>query len=198
MSTQETLPARLVACAIVTATVAETERLVIRAWTHSESDLDRLFDTYSRFEVVQYLGSYPKPMESRDQAPAAVDRWAARCTPDGRYGVWAVQVKQTGVIAGTVLLVPLPDETDVVEVGWHFHPDSWGQGLATEAGRGAIGWGFDRGLEEILAVVRPDNAASIAVCGRLGMEPLGRTDRYYGTELELFRSRATDLTRPGG
>src|SRR5262249_45819770 len=47
--------------------VAETERLIIRPWTHSESDLDRVFDAYSRMEVIRYLGSFPKPMEARDQ-----------------------------------------------------------------------------------------------------------------------------------
>jgi RimJ/RimL family protein N-acetyltransferase len=174
----------------VTGSVTETERLLIRAWTHSESDLDRLFDTYSRMEVVQYLGSYPKPMESRDQAPAAVDRWAARSTPDGRYGVWAVQVKQTGVIAGTVLLVPLPDERDVVEVGWHFHPDSWGHGYATEAAAALLRKGFAEGLSEIYAVVRPENEASLNVCRRLGMEHLGQTSRWYDAVLEQFRLAA--------
>ena len=40
--------------------MAETERLLIRAWTHSESDLDRIFDAYSRMEVIQYLGFVPE------------------------------------------------------------------------------------------------------------------------------------------
>ena len=44
-----------------------------------------------------------------------------------------------------------------------------------------------RGVEEVFAVVRPDNTASLAVCRRIGMQPLGRTDRYYDSELELFR-----------
>jgi RimJ/RimL family protein N-acetyltransferase len=73
-----------------------------------------------------------------------------------------------------------------VEVGWHFHPDSWSYGYATEAARATIARGFEHGLAEIHAVVRPDNAPSIAVCRRLGMTPLGRTSRWYGTELEAF------------
>jgi RimJ/RimL family protein N-acetyltransferase len=44
-------------------------------------------------------------------------------------------------------------------------------------------------VDEVLAVVRPDNDRSLAVCRRLGMEHLGRTTRYYGLELELFRVR---------
>ena len=41
-------------------------------------------------------------------------------------------------------------------------------------------------LDEIWAVVRPDNTPSLAVCARAGMTPRGRTTRYYGAELELF------------
>ena len=171
--------------------VYETERLMIRPWTHSESDLDRIFDTYSRWEVARWLGSVPKAIESRDQVPAVVDRWAARSDEDGRFGVWAVEVRETGVPAGTVLLVPLPDSEGTgsgeVEVGWHFHPDSRGHGYATEAARGAIGKGFADGLSEIYAVVRPDNQPSLAVCRRLGMTPLGLTDRWYDADLEAFR-----------
>jgi RimJ/RimL family protein N-acetyltransferase len=73
-----------------------------------------------------------------------------------------------------------------VEVGWHFHPDAWGRGLATESARGAIAHGFKAGLGEIYAVVRPRNQASLAVCRRLGMRPLGLTKRWYDAELESF------------
>jgi RimJ/RimL family protein N-acetyltransferase len=92
-------------------------------------------------------------------------------------------------VAGTVILVPLPDGEGEFEVGWHFHPDAWGQGLASESAAAALQWGFAHGLPEILAVVRPDNTRSLAVCRRLGMEELGRTTKYYDAELELFRIR---------
>ncbi|TCC60522.1 N-acetyltransferase [Kribbella pittospori] len=72
------------------------------------------------------------------------------------------------------------------EVGWHFDPDAWGRGLATESAGGAIARGFKAGLDEIHAVVRPDNTASLAVCRRLGMRSIGRTSRWYAAELEAF------------
>ena len=50
--------------------------------------------------------------------------------------------------------------------------------------------GFDAGLPEVYAVVRPGNAASLAVCARLGMQPLGRLRRWYDVELEAFRLMA--------
>jgi RimJ/RimL family protein N-acetyltransferase len=175
--------------------VYETPRLVVRAWTHDESDVDRIFDTYSRWEVARWLGATPRVLESREEAEKVVDRWAGRGEDDDRFGVWAIEVRETGVVAGTVLVVELPDPAETgtgeVEVGWHLHPDSWGYGYATEAARGAVERGFAGGLEEIFAVVRPDNERSLAVCRRLGMTHLGLTDRWYDSQLELFR-----LARP--
>lgn len=90
-----------------------------------------------------------------------------------------------------MLLLPLEEADEEVEVGWHLNPDHWGRGYATEAGRGALSLAFGAcGLAEVLAVVYPDNAKSIAVCRRLGMTHLGQTDRFYGVTLELFRLRA--------
>ena len=55
-----------------------------------------------------------------------------------------------------------------------------------KAGAVLIGFMSHLILDEIWAVVRPDNTPSLAVCARAGMTPRGRTTRYYGTELELF------------
>lgn len=166
----------------------ETERLVVRDW--EPADVDRALDLYSRWEVARWLGAVPMPMETRQQAVALVTRWSEFNASEEVGGRWAVQRKDTAEVAGTILLVPLPDGDGEYEVGWHLHPDSWGNGFATEAAQGAVARGFEHGLEEILAVVRPSNAASLAVCRRLGMEALGQTDRYYETDLELFRLTA--------
>ncbi|MEV5966698.1 GNAT family N-acetyltransferase [Kribbella sp. NPDC051952] len=169
--------------------VYETDRLMVRDWV--DTDEDRVFDIYRRWEVSRWLGAEPRVMTDRGAATKVIARWNER-NQDSTYGVWAVEERSTGTVAGTVLLVPLPEPSDgtaskgEVEVGWHFHPDSWGRGLATEAARGAIGHGFTAGLSQIHAVVRPDNAASLAVCHRLTMRPIGRTSRWYGAELEAF------------
>ena len=166
---------------------------MIRVWTEDEADLARCFDMYSRAEVVRWLGAPGLPLTEPGQAVQAIRRWHARhAGHGGRYGTWAIQVRDTGRIAGTVLFKPLPgrDEsvpTSDIEVGWHLHPDSWGNGYATEAARGAVERGFAAGLPEIYAVVAPGNHASIAVTRRLGMAPLGRrTDWYGGEELAAF------------
>ncbi|MFI5533843.1 GNAT family N-acetyltransferase [Kitasatospora sp. NPDC051853] len=165
--------------------VFETERLVVRQW--DEGDLERALDTYSRWEVARWLGSTPRAWEGPADAQAFLERCRARAEADPRYGIWALERRDTGVVAGSVLLVPLPDGDGEVEIGWHLHPDSWGHGYATEAARGALAKGFADGLTEIHAVVRPGNAPSAAVCRRLGMESLGVSTRWYGIEMEAFR-----------
>jgi RimJ/RimL family protein N-acetyltransferase len=172
--------------------VYETERLVVREWSEDPADLDRVFDIYSRWEVARWLGAQPHALDDPEQALRAVRRWrAANEGFGGGYGTWAVQVRDSGLVAGTVLLKPLPGADDrptlQVEVGWHLHPDSWGRGYATEAARGAIERGFAAGLREVYAVVKPGNEASIAVTRRLGMTPQGlRTDWYGGQKLAAF------------
>ena len=166
------------------AEVQRTERRRLRPWTSSPADLARLADIYGRHEVTRWLGGAPSvpPVE-------LVARWAAISARDDRFGCWAI-VPPDGCAAGTVLLKPLPNGVGEVEVGWHLHPDSWGHGYATEAARAVIDRAFSAGLPEVYAVVRPGNEASLAVCRRLGMEPLGRMRRWYDVELEAFRLMA--------
>ena len=161
-----------------------TERLRLRAWTTSPSDVARLTDIYGRDEVTRWIGGPPRVRP--EELPG---RWAAVHAHDARFGCWAVE-RPDGVVAGTVLFKPLPNGVGEVEVGWHLHPDSWGHGYATEAARAVIGRGFDAGVPEVYAVVRPGNAPSVAVCRRLGMQPLGRLRRWYDVELDAFRLMA--------
>ena len=161
-----------------------TERLRLRPWTTSAADLARLADIYGRDEVTRWLGGPPT------LTPAEiVARWTAVHDLDQRFGCRAIELAD-GSVAGTVLFKPLPNGVGEVEVGWHLHPDSWGHGYATEAARAVIEQGFAAGLPEVYAVVRPGNEASLAVCARLGMAPLGRFRRWYDVELEAFRLMA--------
>jgi RimJ/RimL family protein N-acetyltransferase len=165
-------------------TLLRTDRFRLRPWTAAGADVARLADLYGREEVCRWIGGGPS-------VPPAelVDRWATVHALDDRYGAWAIE-RPDGVAAGTVLFKPLPNGVGEVEVGWHLHPDSWGHGYATEAARAVIDRGFGAGVPEVYAVVRPGNAASVAVCRRLGMQHLGRMRRWYDVELDAFRLMA--------
>ena len=76
-----------------------------------------------------------------------------------------------------------------VELGWVIARPAWGRGYATEASRAWLDVGFDTlGLDEIVAVIRRENASSHRVAERLGMERRG-TRAAYGHELDLYVAR---------
>ncbi|MEV4624431.1 GNAT family N-acetyltransferase [Asanoa sp. NPDC049573] len=178
-------------------TVFETDRLIVRQWTESDADVARVFDMLSRWEVARWLGARPRVLENEAAALAAIRRWRGRASADGLHGVWAVDVRDTGATAGSVLVLPLPgldnEPTGDIEVGWHLHPDSWGRGYATESAAAAIERVFAAGLPQIYAVIREGNTPSTAVAARLGMTAIGKQSRWYGgIELDTYRLAAPD------
>lgn len=170
--------------------VFETERTVVRPWR--ADDAERVYDLYSRWEVSRWLGNPPKPMESLDEAHTTIERWGGLVDRPGLGGIWAVERTSDGVALGSLLVVELKGGDGEYEIGWHFHPDSWGQGYATEAALGGLALAWASGLQEVFAVVYAGNDPSMAVCRRIGMEYRGSTSKYYDVELELFRIAAPD------
>jgi len=172
------------------AVMFETERLTIRDWI-PDQDAKQAFQIYGDPEVTRFIGR-GKPEESVETQQALLHRIVARYAElNNGTGVWAIVEKATGQIAGAVILKQLPDNsgqpTQDYEIGWHLRQASWGKGYATEAARAAIDYGFTTlKLPVIYAVVNPSNQASIRVTQRLGMKPLGRTNKYYNAEVELF------------
>lgn len=80
---------------------------------------------------------------------------------------------------------------DEVEVGWALRADAQGSGFATEAARAWVEWGLARlDVPYVTAYIAPDNTASRAVAGRLGMSVL-RSDTFHGREVLVYaRHRA--------
>ena len=164
------------------ASLASTERLIIRPW--APDDADRLFDIHRRKEVARWLGG--KPMTDRREAVALIDRYLNQLAVEPRYGAWAVVERSADLPAGSVLLKPLPNGDGEIEIGWHLHPDSWGRGIATEAAGVIRDRGFGYGLNEIWAVTHLNNERSIRVCEKIGMRLLGITHRWYAEPTRMF------------
>ncbi len=86
------------------------------------------------------------------------------------------------------------DEVDgepVVEVGWSITPPRWGEGLAPEAARAAVAWGFERcGLERVVSFTLPENRRSQRVMEKLGMSYVCEFERA-GLPHLLYELRAS-------
>lgn len=156
-----------------------TERLELRAI--ETSDAEALYQLCSHPDVMRYTGE--EPLGSLEEAEKAIAEY-----PDFEtvgYGRWGCVLKGQQTIIGFCGLKYLP-EFDAVDLGYRFLPEHWGQGLATEACRVSLQFGFEvLGLNHIMAMVLPENLASIRVLEKIGMQHEGKID-YEGLRPLLF------------
>jgi RimJ/RimL family protein N-acetyltransferase len=150
----------------MSATVIETERLILREWR--ESDITPFHAMCNDPEVMRFLG----PPLSRADAEAAAARQNGFIASHG-YCFWAVERKADGAFLGFCGLKPGPDGTPIanqVEIGWRLARDAWGQGYAREAAAASIAWGWNNtNAPGIAAMTNIKNVRSWGLMERLGM-----------------------------
>ncbi len=141
-----------------------TERLLLRAF--SEQDVDPLFDILQQSGILRYYpNSAPPP---RETAARIVARQLAHWEEHG-YGWWAVEFRDDPRLLGWAGLTYLP-ETGETEVAYLLRPEVWRRGLATEAAKAALGFGFDRfDFPFIIGLTHPENIASQRVLEKSGL-----------------------------
>jgi RimJ/RimL family protein N-acetyltransferase len=169
-----------------------TPRLLLRRWR--PEDAAAALAIYGVPEVASRLSPALGPVADADAMRLVLERWIAEDTrtppPAGR---WSLVRRDDDQVVGGAVLLPLPPFGEDLEFGWHVHPDHWGKGYASEAGRAVAHWAFAHDEEEVFAVVRPGNTRAEAVARRIGMEWVGETDKYYGLTLQVYRLRHGDL-----
>jgi len=150
----------------------------------AEHDVDALHELFRHPDVTEWIG-----VPTRAEAEETIAHHRSHQAEHG-YSQWAAEDRATGRLVGEVGLQLLEGGPDV-EIGWVIARDRWGEGLATEAAAPWFGVAFDElGFDEVLAVIRPENAASHRVATKLGMRAAG-TRHAYGREMALYA-----LSRP--
>jgi len=170
-----------------------TERLLLRPM--QLSDAARVYEMYSDDDVVQFIGERARHA-SVDDARTFIDameqKYAKWNAPIQVYAICDRAADDRYIGTGLLKYLPLSDgqgDSDELEVGWHLARECWGKGFATEAGRGLLQQAFALlDVDDMWTVVNEGNAGSLAVVERLGLEPLGKTTKYYDEELLLFRT----------
>ena len=147
-----------------------TERLILRPWRPEDR---------APFAALnadpEVMACFPGPL-NRAGSDILADRLAGLIEQRG-WGLWALERKADGRFIGftglnepTALLPFAP----CVEISWRLDRAAWGQGLASEAARSALAYGFDHlGLAEIVAFTTLANRRSRAVMQRLGFTDRG-------------------------
>jgi RimJ/RimL family protein N-acetyltransferase len=160
-----------------------TERLILRPVR--VGDVDELVAMHADPVTRRVFGEW-----TRDRVEDWVDR-SVREWEERGHGKLTILDRESGTFIGRSGLRFWP-EFEEVEVGWVLMPAARGRGVATEAGRACIEWGFrDFALPYVTAYIGPANANSIAVAERLGMTPL-REDVLHGEPIVVHALRRQD------
>ena len=146
-----------------------TNRLRFRKWT--AADLPLAAALWGDARVTALIGG---PFEEG----RVQEILASQLAMDREAGVqyWPVFVASSGEFAGCCGL--RPRAAGQLELGFHFRPDHWGKGFATEAARAAIAFAFEEDkARELFAGHHPRNAASARTLRKLGFRRSG--DELY-------------------
>ena len=171
----------------------ETERLLLRPWRPAE-DLDALVALNADPAVMRWVAPH-RPL-TRAETAEQLDRIVRHWDEHG-FGLWAVVPREGDAecIGFVGLAIPsfLPAVLPAVEVGWRLAPAWWDRGLATEAARASVAYGFeDLELRSIVSLIDERNVRSLRVAARLGMRP--GADRLH--PITRRRLRVMKLDRP--
>lgn len=161
-------------------TTLDTERLLLRPL--APDDLEWLVSLRGDADVMRYIGN--DGAVPREKTIERLARYL-RCWEEHGLGMFGIRFRGATEAVGWAGLQPL-EEPGEIEVGYAFGKGAWGLGLATEAARAVVAWGFrERALERIVAVASPENEASRRVMDKLGMSYEGIKTRY-GTDCAYY------------
>jgi ribosomal-protein-alanine N-acetyltransferase len=167
--------------------IVETDRLAFRHFTLD--DLPLLIEQRSDPDVNRFLGG---PERQNAEALATRIRFYMSCYDSHGFGMCPMIWKETGDMIGSAGLQPL-ENTEEIEVGYSLIKTFWGKGIATEAARGWMEFGFnEQGLERIVGVTDLDNAASQHILEKLGMK-YEKTEVHYDIECSFYGVSKSDF-----
>ena len=144
----------------------ETEHLSLRGMR--VSDAEDMY-AYAQLEsVTRYLTWTPHPniKHTKEYLTYVGQRYRT-----GDFFDWAVVCKEDGRMIGTCGFTSFDFTSDAAEIGYVLNPDYHGRGLATEAVREILKFGFEvLKLHRIEAKFLKENNRSLRLMERVGMQ----------------------------
>jgi RimJ/RimL family protein N-acetyltransferase len=148
--------------------VLTSERLVLRR--PRDEDAPAIIAIAGDLRVSRNLARIPHPYGEAD-ARFFLDQIAPR------EFVWVLTLRSSAELVGMAGL-SATDDPDTAELGYYLAPAHWGFGLATEAARAILRYGFDvAGFVAVTAGHFVENPASGRVLRKLGFVEIGRAER---------------------
>ncbi|MEZ4687791.1 MAG: GNAT family N-acetyltransferase [Bacteroidia bacterium] len=144
--------------------ILHTARLIIRPFTMD--DIEPSFRMNLDAEVSKYTGDGGVVSKKELERRIVEDVMGDYCKHG--FGRMAVGLKGGPDFIGFAGMKYLED-LDEVDLGFRFMREYWGKGIATEAAKACLDYGFgELGLKRIIDMVLPENGASIRVLEKCG------------------------------
>ena len=140
----------------------KSPRLAFRTWTMQDAPL--ALSLWGNLEVTRTFGG---PFTEAQIYERLAREIAGQLTHKLQY--WPVFSLENGAFVGCCGLRPYKQGKQIFELGFHFLPQFWGKGLATEAAQTVIAYAFGSlKLKGLVAGHHPENVASKKVLEKLG------------------------------
>ncbi len=160
--------------------VIETERLILREVALGDAEF--ILGLLNQSSFLRHIGD--KGVRTLDDARGYILNGPVDSYRRLGFGLYLVESKGSGAPMGICGLVKR-DTLQDVDVGFAFVPEFWSQGYAFESTSAVLAHAKDTlGLERVVAVVSPDNQASIKLLEKLGLK-LERMIRLSDDEPEI-------------
>lgn len=145
--------------------VLETKPLILRQWTIDDEENLKKFLGDKRV-MYAYNGAF-STQEINDWL-----LWNLNLYDKKGYGLWAIETKKDGQIIGECgLTEQIVEGKTYLEIGYHLVFDFWHHGYMTEAAQEVKKFAFEElKAEEVIAIIRDTNIASMNVAIRSGMQ----------------------------
>lgn len=180
--------------------ITPSSRLNFVLMSMQDADLLHLVDQDE--EVMRYLNGGKRSSMQQIQ-DVMMPRMALYRDEQTGFGIWQVRRSEDNCYLGWVLIRPMHFNTDSpskddAEIGWRFMRPYWGQGYASEAAKAIACAVFQHNpqLRFLSATATPDNAGSIAVMKKLGMDYVKHyvhRDSFGELDAVLYRRSAQGL-----
>jgi RimJ/RimL family protein N-acetyltransferase len=161
-----------------------TERLSLRR--PRPADVDAIFAIHA--DPLACAHNPSDALRTPEEAAELFERWDAHWQRHG-FGYWVVRPHDSATTLGFCGVMYVADR--VLNLFYRLAPESWGDGVATEAATAVVRWTARLPDHAVIARVRPDNVASQRVAVLAGLrraehldgEGYDGFDRIYGSGL---------------
>jgi [ribosomal protein S5]-alanine N-acetyltransferase len=154
-------------------------------------DLDDLHRIFIDPQVRKYLCD--DKIMPREWVATEIEN-NAKCFEQHGFGQWSIFLKETSELIGFCGFRFFYDNPPELQLLYGLSPQYWGKGLATEAAKAMIQYGFtEHKFEQIITVTDVENTASARVMERIGMRFCHRINKegldvlYYAISREEYQ-----------